>query len=159
MSYISVLSLATIKTYLRIDDTQNETDSELTSMINSALSYIEKHTNVMLYDRDKDYLVIDNCARVYDFPINSVTTPASSSDYSIEQKHLYTNYTLSNPSATTLTLNVGYDDPVDIPPELIDLAKVIIKVMYYEQETNQSFKEMLPQWANEILNANRRFVL
>ena len=155
MSYLNVLPLATVKDYLRIDDTQNETDAEITSMIRSSLSYIEKHTNIILYARDKEYDVEDYCVKVYDYPINSLIVPLEATTV---KKSLYTNYTI-NTSDETIKLNVGYTDVSDVPTELLDLAKVMVKVMFYEQETNQSFKEMLPQWANDILCTNKRFLV
>lgn len=155
MAYIDVLPLDTVKGYLRIDDTQNETDAEITSMINAAFRYIEKTTNIMVYARDKDFDVVNGEVRIYDHPINSVV---SSTDYDSTKKHLYTEYCV-NYDVDTITLNVGHVLPADVDGDIIELAKVIIKVMYYEQETNQSFKEMLPAWALEILNSNRRFIL
>ena len=155
MAYLDVLPLADVRTYLRVDDTQNETDSEITSMIKSALRYIENHTHIMLYARDKDFNVLNGCVRVYDHPINSIVTPT---DAVAQVKTLHTNYTV-DADTETLTLNVGYSDPADVPTDLIDLAKVIIKVMYYEQESNQSFKEMLPGWAKELLNSNKRYIV
>ena len=55
MAYIDVLPLATVKQYLRIDDTLTEDDTQLTRMIESALKYIEKHTNIHVVAKDKDY--------------------------------------------------------------------------------------------------------
>jgi len=158
MAYIDVLPLATMKTYLRIDDTQTETDAEITSMIKSALAYIEKQTSIMVYARDKDFTVVNNCVRVYDTPINSVVAPASVNDYDIEVRRLYNIYTLDDADVDTLTLNVGYTLETDVPTELIDVAKVMVKCMFYEQETNQTFKEMLPSWANSFIDTNRRFI-
>lgn len=158
MAYLDVLPLATVKTYLRIDDTQNETDSEISSMIKAALRYIESHTNVLLYARDKDYTVVDGLVNVYDHPINSVVTPASIDDYTITYNRLYQNYSLAT-DVTTITLNVGYDLPADVPEDLIEVAKILIKLMYYEQETDKSFRELIPSWAIDIMNQNRRFLL
>lgn len=154
MSYLDVLPLSDVKTYLRIDDTQSETDSEITSMIKSSLSYIEKHTNIILFARDKDYYAAKGCVRVYDYPINTLESDL----FSVDKKTSYSNYMLKS-SAETLTLNVGYDDSSNVPTDLIDLAKVMIKVMFYEQESNQSFKDMLPAWAKEILNSNKRRIV
>lgn len=155
MAYLDVLSLTEAKVYLRIDDTQNETDAEITSMIKSALSYIETHTNIMVYARDVDYIVTNGCAKVYDYPINSLEAPTEATT---QKKRLFTNYQVSS-SLEEMTLNVGYVLPDDVPTELVDLAKIMIKVMFYEQETNQSFKEMLPAWAVDMLNANKRFII
>lgn len=154
MSYLNVLPLATMRDYLGIDDTQNETDAEIISMIRSSMSYIERHTNIMLYARDKEYLVEDGCVKVYDHPINSLVDPDKATSV---KRSLYTNYFV-DAIYDSITLNVGFEQPTDVPTELIDLAKVIVKVMYFEQESNQSFKEMLPGWVNDILNSNKRFV-
>ena len=154
MAYIDVLPLIEMKTYLRIDDTQSDTDAEITSMINSALRHIERVTHIMVYARDKDYLVNNGCVRVYDYPINSLVAPATATT---ELKATYTNYTVDS-SLDNITLNVGHVLPADVPSDIIDVAKVMVKVMFYEQETNQSFKELLPGWAKEYLDTNRRFI-
>ena len=169
MSYLSVLPLATTKTYLRIDDTQNDTDAEITSMIKSAMRYIEKHTNHIFYAQSKNYIVKDKDVRVYDYPINSVTkgldddgddvTLTYKTNYTYCDKSNYRYYNQIDSTAVTLVLNVGYSDPADVPDDLIDLAKVIVKIMYYEQESDQSFTEMMPQWAKEILESNRRHII
>ena len=170
MAYIDVLPLETVKTYLRIDDTQNETDAEIASMITSALLYIEKHTNVIVSRQaTKEYIVKGGCVKVYDTPINSVVkgidedgadvTLTFKTNYNKEEKSLYTNYYGIETSAVKLVLDVGHTAASDVPEDLINLALVIIKVMYYEQESDLSFKEMLPSWANSILQTNRRFLV
>ena len=77
MAYIDVLTLAQAKTFLRIDDTLSDDDAQVTQMISSALSTIERRTNVLVYARDKSYLVQDYEVKVYDFPINSITSPTT----------------------------------------------------------------------------------
>jgi hypothetical protein len=158
MSYLDVIPLADVKIYLRIDEDQNDTDAELISMINSACRFVESHTNYIFYDRNIDYDVVDGERRVYDHPINSVVTPATSDEYEVEKKRLYKNYTIYDTDVETLTLNVGYINADDVPSDLIELVKVIVDVMYNDSEDNKSFREMLPGWANEMLNSNRRFI-
>ena len=168
MSYLTVLPLADVKTYLRIDDTQNETDAEITSMINSAFRYIERVTNILVYDRSKEYIVNNRCVYVYDYPVNSVTKGIDEdgadvalvfkTDYDLDEKHGYKVYYNIDGDAVKLVLNVGYTVASDVPEDLIEVAKIMVKVMYYEQETNQSFKELLPHWAKEYLDTNRRFI-
>jgi len=77
MAYIDVISLAKAKLYLRVDDTLTEDDAQITSMINVALKYVEDYTNILVYDRDKTYRLINGCLNVYDFPINSVVKPSA----------------------------------------------------------------------------------
>lgn len=170
MSYLDVLPLATMKTYLKIDDTQTETDPEITSMIKSALSYIEKRTNNILSQQaTKEYIVKNRCVRVYDYPINSVVkgvdddgddvTLTYKTNYDKDEKPLYTNYYNIDGDAVKLVLDVGYSDEADVPTDFIDLAKVIVGAMFNEPDSNLNFKEMLPGWAVEILNTNKRFLI
>ena len=155
MSYLNVIPLATAKTYLRIDDTQNETDAEITAMINTACQYVERETNVLLFARDKQYYVNDSCFRLFDFPINSVSDPAS---FEVETRQLSSLYTFGS-KIESMTANVGYTDPNDVPDDLKQIALELIKIMFYEQESQQSFMQMIPQWVKSILESNRRFII
>ena len=170
MAYIDVLPLATMKTYLRIDDTQSETDAEITSMINAAFRYIERITNVMVVQQTaKEYIITNRCVKVYDHPINSVVkgidedgadvTLTFQTNYDKELKHLYVNYYSIDSEAVKLVLNVGYETASDVPDDLVQLAKEMVKLMYYEQETNQSFKDMLSPLSKDIIESNRRFII
>lgn len=154
MAYTDVITLERAKTYLRIDDTQNETDSEINSMIIAACRFIEKKTNVMLSDRDKEYDVVGGFVRVYDYPINTEITEGLSK----EKKNLYTTFCVPH-GIDAVTLNVGYTDHNSVDEDIIELGLAIVKAMYYEQETDKTFSESLPKWAIETLNANRRFII
>ena len=156
MAYLDVISLAEAKTYLRVDDTLTDDDAQISRMIKSALSTIEKRTNVLVYARSKNYLFQDYCVRVYDFPINSLTSPT---DAEVENKTLYTNYEASKTTDVTLVLNVGYVDPLDVPYELIDCALQYVKYLYYEAETDKANKGMLPYWLQDMMNQNKRYLL
>ena len=170
MAYIDILPLATMKTYLRIDDTQNETDAEITSMINSAFRHIEKSTNIIVSRQaTKEYIITNNYVRVYDFPINDVVKGIDDdgddvaltykTNYYKSEKHLYTLYHGIDSDAVKLVLDVGYVDEGDVPDDLVTLAKEIVKAMYYEEETDKSFHEMLSPLANWILEQNRRHLI
>ncbi len=75
MAYIDVISLASAKLYLRVDDTLTEDDAQITNMISSALKYVEDKTQILVYARSKTYRMINGFVKVYDFPINSIITP------------------------------------------------------------------------------------
>jgi hypothetical protein len=152
MSYTSVITLDRAKTYLRIDDTQNETDQEIVSMIESALSYIERKTNVIMYDRNKEYILENGFVKVYDFPIDIVVSPLV---FEREKKALHSNFTCEE---DTLVLNIGYDDPANVPSELISAALQMIKVWYYEAE-KQVDMQLIPQSVIDVINIHRRFFL
>ena len=155
MSYISVLPLATAKNYLRLDDSLVDDDAAITRMIKSALSYIEKYTNVYVYARAKTYILDDdNFVRVYDFPINSVTTV----EYERKDRNGYSNFILTGED-TSLVLNVGFVDPLDVPSELIDIALQYVKYLYYEAETNTNNRGQVPMWLNDMLNQHKRFII
>ena len=149
MAYIDVLPLATAKNYLRVDESLADDDASITRMIKSALSYIEKYT------RSKTYIIDDdNFVRVYDYPINSVTTTY----YERKDRNGYSNFILTGED-TSLILNIGYSDPANVPSELIDIALQYVKYLYYEAETNTNNRGVVPMWLNDMLNAHKRFIL
>lgn len=155
MSYLNVLPLADAKLYLRIDDLQTEDDLEITTMIRSSFSYLEKRTNVLVYAREKDYDLDEGCVRVYDFPINS---QIGTDQFTITKKKTYSIYQADDTELPTLSLNVGYSDPANVPPEIIDAAKMMLKVWYYESE-KQSNTTLIPEAVKEVIESNRRFIL
>lgn len=151
-NYTDVISLETAKLYLKIDSGQTETDDEITAMINSALSYIEKRTNHIFKTRDKVYY--KDCAlvqqvKVYDYPIdNSVT----------ELDIVYrTNYAIVPTVNDMVTLTIGYSDVEDIPAELIDCGLQIINFWFYNSETKNSVNS-IPDFVMANIDTNRRFI-
>ena len=156
MAYLDVITLAQAKAYLNIDDTLTDDDSMIDRMVKSALSTIEKKTNILVYAREKSYLFQNYCVDVYDYPINSVTSP---SGVNSEEYALFTSYEVSSSEDKKLTLNVGYTDPLDVPYELIDCALQYVKYLYYEAETEKANKGMLPYWLQDIINQNKRFLI
>jgi hypothetical protein len=154
MSYLNVISLDSAKQYLRVDSELLEDDSQIERMIKSALSTIERRTNILFYARDKKYIFQDYCVKVYDYPINSVV---STFNVDTEQKTLFTNYQ-TNTGDKEIVLNVGFDNTDNIPFELVDCALQYIKYLYYEAETNKANKGDLPTWLNDMINQNKRFI-
>jgi hypothetical protein len=151
-NYIDVISLAQAKLYLKIDDGQTVTDDEITGMINSALSFIEKRTNHIFKTKDKVYY--KDCAlvqqvKVYDYPIdNSVTL------LDIEYRPLYAIVpTIDN----VVTLTVGYEALEDIPSELIDSALQLINFWFYNSETKNAMNTV-PDFVMQNIDVNRRFI-
>lgn len=74
-TYLDIISLAEAKLYLRVDDTLTEDDAQITNMINSSLQYVEDWTNIIMFSRAKTYRFVNSFVKVYDYPINSVTSP------------------------------------------------------------------------------------
>lgn len=151
-SYTDVISLETAKLYLKIDEGQTETDNEITGMINSALSYIEKRTNHIFKTRDKLYY--KDCAlvqqvKVYDYPIDNTVT-----ELYIKYRPLYAIVpTVDN----VVTLTIGYDNVEDIPAELIDSALQLINFWFYNSETKNAMNT-IPDFVQNNIDINRRFI-
>jgi len=156
MSYITIIPLSQAKLYLRVDDTLTEDDAQITSMINVALKYVEDYTNILVYDRAKTFRMIDGFIRVYDYPINSVTSPTIDED-DIEEMTVYTNYCYEYENYD-LVLNVGYVTPSDVPLDLIQVALEIIDILYYGKETGRTMAD-ISELSQMILNQNKRFYL
>lgn len=149
MSYLTVIPLARAKNYLRIDSDLTEDDTEITSMINASLRYVEQRTRHFMYARDIVYN--GSCqVKVYDYPINSVVTDPV--PWSLTRT-MYTIY----PDVKTVTLNVGYATPEEVPDIFIQSALQIIKVWYYESE-KQVNSQMIPISVTEALDVEKRFV-
>jgi hypothetical protein len=155
MAYLDVITLAEAKTYLRIDDTLTKDDANITRMIISALTYVEKITNHIMYAQDKEFRFINGCVRVYDYPINNLITPTDAVEYPFT---LYSNYQNTSVDNTILTLNVGYADPLTVPQELREVAFEIIDIYYYGKETNKTMADLSPLAMQDLVN-NKRFIL
>lgn len=154
-NYTDVISLERAKLYLKVDASQTETDDEIISMINSSLSFIEKRTNHIFKTRNKIYYKDCNLVEkttVYDYPINN--TDGEGFISGIVYK---TNKAIVPTVEGFVTLNIGYSDADDIPNELIDSALQLIKVWFYESET-QSNTTLIPLSVMQSIDVNRRFV-
>lgn len=165
MAYTDVISLADAKDYLGIDDTSR--DTEITRMIGVALSFVEKHSNHILYARSKTYsLATERDIRVYDYPINSVTkgidkdgadvTLTFETNYDLDVYTLYTHYCQIDSDAVSLVLNVGYASASDIPPELVEAGYMVLEHIFNQKETGNS---EIPMAAMQMLNTHRRFLI
>jgi hypothetical protein len=151
-NYTDVISLEQAKLYLKIDDGQTVTDDEITGMINSALSYIEKRTNHIFKTRDKVYF--KDCAlvqqvRVYDYPIDNTET-----EFDIIYRPLFAIVPTVN---NMVTLTTGYTSVEDIPSELIDSALQLINFWFYNSETKNAMNSV-PDFVLSNIDLNRRFL-
>lgn len=154
-NYTDVISLEQAKLYLKIDEGQTVTDDEITGMINSALSYIEKRTNHIFKTKDKLYYkdcALVNHATVYDYPINNPEGEGfiPNIEYKINRAIVPT-------SDGSVTLNLGYSSVDDIAPELIDSALQLINFWFYNSETKNAMNNV-PDFVSINIDANRRFI-
>jgi hypothetical protein len=156
MGYLNVISLATAKNYLRVDENQTEDDADITRMIKGALKYVEDFTNVMVYARDKDFLLQNCIKRVYDYPINTLNTPT---DAVVSLRGLYNIYEVSDNTIDFVNLNVGFVDPLDVPSDLIDVALEKISLSYYGAKEDGAVKKKLSEDSMAVLHQNKRFLI
>jgi hypothetical protein len=149
MSYINIIPLQDARVYLRIDDTLTQDNEAITRMINASLAKIEQMTNVHLIAKSKEYIFDDLKATVYDFPINSLTSPTTATKV---EKTQYSVYTAALKTDLKLVLNVGYANVSDVPKDLIEVAYEMIDIMYYNKENK------LSNLSQATLDAYRRFI-
>lgn len=150
MAYIDVVSLAEAKQFLRVDDSFTADDTLITMLIDVSGEYIERHTNQMLYSRDKTYVVVDGEKRVFDHPITAVVDPASSSDYEVTDYETYKLYELS---ADSLTLTVGYE-VANVPAGLKLEMLNIIDNLYHGNDDEDKAMEI-----DTRLSKYKRFII
>ena len=120
MSYLDVITLNEAKIHLGVDDTSR--DSEITRMIVSSLQQVENDTNVHVIAKDLTYYPHQGVVVVYDFPINTV----------VEGKKERPNYAIYENVTDSLLLNVGYQDPIDVPPSIKELAFILLEERFHK---------------------------
>jgi len=148
-AYLDVITLERAKLYLRIDNELTDDDTEIESMINASLRYIEKRTNHLVYAREQVYNGVGQDI-VYDYPINEIVT---------DPAPFVCHFTMFDvfPNDKTVTLKVGYLTPDLVPDELIQSALQMIKVWYYESE-KQVNSTLIPESVKEAMDVYRRFL-
>jgi hypothetical protein len=149
MAYLDVITLARVKTYLRLDTGFTADDTEIESMIKGACLFVENRTNILFFAREKSYTGLINTA-VYDYPVNALIAP-------IEAVPCYFSTSVVYPNQTNVTLNVGYTDPLNVPDDLIQSCLQMIKVWYYESE-KQVNSTLIPMSVMQVIDVNRRFI-
>lgn len=158
-NYLEALPRAEVENYLKLDAATATADqAEIEQMIEAALEFLETKLNILFYRRaSKLYLLDKNyCARVYDFPINAVNTLVLDTDYTAEEKTLYTNYKVFDTTLKKIDLDVGYNDRADIPRKFLQAAKQMIKVWYFEAEKQEN-TTLIPESVKQVIASSRRF--
>lgn len=148
-AYTDVISLERAKLYLKIDSLQTETDDEITSMINSSLSFIEKRTGHIFKTKTKTFY---SCALVesvivYDYPI--IDAPIGTQVRALNS--------IVPTVSGSVALELGYTDIDDIPSELIDSALQLLIFWFYNSETKNAMNT-IPDFVLTNIDICRRFV-
>lgn len=150
MAYLDVITLVQAKNHLRVDIGFTEDDEAIERMIVSALQLIELNTNHIMFKQDKTYYRTVDAKRIvmFDYPINDYDTSVTALHYSL--RHEY--------ASDSVTLDVGYKTPADVPSPLIDSALMIIDNMYYEHEREASAGQ-IPEAAKRIMFNYKRCIV
>jgi hypothetical protein len=137
-----MLSLETVKQYLRID--VDDFDTEIESMILGAESYFSKETNHVFGKVEKEYF---EPFRIYDFPVHDTEGLKRKNNYYIP---------VNCPTTESITVEVGYENEENIPADIVECLLQIIKVWYYESENEQN-STLLPMSVKQVIQKNKRF--
>ena len=158
--YTDLISVSEAKLYLRIDSDITESDSEIYLMIGSACNLIENYTQVYLKPQSKQYFFnTEGTARVYAYPINSVTAPVSADDYDVTEYQLYKTYCPLDAELTSMTFNIGHNDTDNVKPIFKSAILETIKLWFYGSEDEAVLKGgYIPNSVMAILSSERRFI-
>lgn len=149
--YTDVISLNDAKIYLGVDDASR--NDEITRIIGSALSWLEKKTNIIVIDGDRSYRLKDGCVRVYDFPINTLEADLASTQ-SVEVYSTYSVYTDTNTENKTITLDVGHGTLTSVPNEWIECGYALIECLFEGGKLSD-----LPDTIKMMVNSLKRFII
>lgn len=149
MEYLDVISLEEGRNLLKVDDTLSQDDALITRIIKASLQRIEVLTNIHLIDKSKTYYFDNYIAIVYDYPINSITSPTDATE---EKKTSYSLF-CDESDNKELVLNVGYTDATDIPNDLLEVAYEMMDIMYYNKENK------LSMLSEGTIHNYRRFII
>lgn len=148
MTALDVISLEDAKDALVID--YPDRDKEITRAIKSAISIIEKYTNVFLYERDVEYSILNGCSEeIYDFPIKF-------NDSSLNKKQNALSVTVFGKEGFGFSGKVGYSDVTDIPQNLIDAC---YKLITYLTENKDAYNVSMPLDVQLLVNQFRRCIV
>ena len=149
MTYNYILPLATVKNYLRLDNSFTADDQDIERMVRSALSFIEKQTGYVLQLRENVTYKRAYCGfiDIYDYPV-IYSGNLTRLDYAGKVRF----------DADEVTVNLGYENVDDIPSALIDCALQMIKVWYFEAEKQEN-TTLIPENVKQILMTYKRAIV
>ena len=153
--YIDWVTLAEAKTYLRLD-TQNETDLEITVMINAACELVENYTQYYFKPQSKTYIFnYKGVIRIYASPITSIT---ETEGFTKDVQQLYTTYYQTDTTVLRLEANIGYSDTDQIKDIFKYAVLETVKLWFYGSESETVMKGYIPSSVMSILANERRFI-
>jgi len=141
---LSVISLEQAKEFLVVDF--DDRDAEITRHIKSAIGYIEKYTNVMMYNRAVEYVLTGCLLEIYDAPISFVTT-------GLKTHQNVLSVTVHGKVNDVVDATIGFTDITDVPQDLIEAAYKLITYLF---ENKDIYTAGLPWDIQMLVNKWRR---
>lgn len=166
MSWLTAIPLAGVKTYLKVEHTDD--DALIETQIEAACDWVENFTGHYIYDRAVNFdLHNSDCIRVHAYPINSVVkgldkdgadvTIVKDTDYSVETRPLHTYYYGIDSDVEQLVLNVGYAAGT-LPSGIEELVKIIVKALYYSVDA-ETIDDAMPLTGKMLANRYKRHII
>lgn len=144
MAYLDVITLEEAKVHLGVDDTSR--DAEITRMLKTCMSKVENDTNHYFEAANKTYVYLNNCVRVYDYPINTLDADTTAT---VTNKRLYSIYKDANNES--IILNVGYSG--NVPDGLKDLVFILLWELFHNSNMTPTKEYMF------ICSQFKRFII
>lgn len=144
MGPLDVITLEQAKEFLAVDFPDR--DDEITRDIKSAISYVERYTNVMMYERDKSYTMTGCSLEIYDAPIELA-------DPELKTRLNVLSVTVFGKSGDVVDAAVGYSDVADVPDDLVSAAYIMISYLF---ENKGLYPAELPWDIQMLMNPFRR---
>lgn len=138
MTALDILPLEDVKAFVNVDF--DDYNAQLTRHINSAVSFIEKYTNVMLYNRNVTYTLRGCSMEIYDSPFAFIGTAPKNRENALS-------ITVYGEKGDVISASVGYSSVDDVPPELIEAC---YKMVLYLFENRDIYTAGLP-WDLQVL--------
>jgi uncharacterized phiE125 gp8 family phage protein len=167
MTELDVISLASAKNWLSIDD--NDSDADITRLIKTAIAWVETYTCYRLWQRQEVVTAFGETTFLSQYPvaIDSVKNSLGADQTYYTRQYAtklkittgYTpNFTLEPTynSQNTITLTVGYDDVTKIPNPLIDACYKLITYLF---ENRDAYQAALPSDVQILINQYRRALI
>lgn len=138
MTALDILPLEDVKAFVNVDF--DDYNAQLTRHINSAVSFIEKYTNVMLYNRNVTYTLNGCSLEIYDAPFVFIGTEPN-------HKQNALSVTVYGTSGDVISASIGYNSLAEVPGELVEAC---YKVVLYLFENRDIYTAGLP-WDLQVL--------
>lgn len=146
MTPLDIITLEQAKDHLVVD--YPDRDAEIERHIKTAIGFIEKYTNIMMYEREVTYRLNGCGVEIYDYPFQFVSLiPAS------RVRNNALSITVYGERDEVITATVGYSNVADVPAPLIEAA---YKMITYLFENKDIYSAGLPWDVQMLLNPYRR---